>query len=147
MKTSDAAKNCTKSLIISKKESCLEGTSDCISMVFDFDSYNTSEQYGFSLLPGYGCNIEISRTRNGSYGSMEFEFVDPELLIFDKFQWVESGDSLGMPLSTDGWKPRSVFIVNTGESATEFTATFNEAKSVLQTFTFVATLSYLAFNI
>ncbi len=110
-------------------QSCIIGLSNCIDVTYDSDSYNTSATYGFSLLPGYGCNIEINRYDNGSYGTMEFTWSDPNILMFDSMlEQVESGTVLGMPVVSYGWAPRSVFVVNSGTAATEFTGTFNEGE-------------------
>mmetsp|Transcript_13789 Transcript_13789/g.13471 ORF Transcript_13789/g.13471 Transcript_13789/m.13471 type:complete len:114 (-) Transcript_13789:44-385(-) len=97
-------------------------------MTFTRDSFNESYQYGFSLLPGYGCYIAMDRHSDGSYGTVTFDFQDSNLLIFDNFQQtIISGEELPMPETASGWSQRSFFLVNRGAAATEFLATFNGA--------------------
>ena len=53
----------------------------------------------------------------GSYGSMQIQFDDPtSILVFDQYDLkYQSGDVLGMPLASNGWAPRKVFVVNQGQ--------------------------------
>ena len=82
--------------------------------------------FGFSLLGGYGCYINIERDFNGSYGTVNFAFKDPNLYIFDSYlHTVTSGMELGMFETGFGWDPRTFFIVNRGAAPIEFSAKFN----------------------
>ena len=103
----DAANLCDTTTIISNYVDCLEGESVCTSVEFNNDSYNEILQYSFSLLPGSGCEVGISRTDDGSYGTMTFTFEDESILIFDEYQHeVNSTNSLGLLYVPEGWDPR-----------------------------------------
>ena len=63
----------------------MEGLSECITVTYSADDYNITYNYGFSLLPGYGCYIKMNRLDNGSYGTVVLTYDDPNLMIFDKY--------------------------------------------------------------
>ncbi len=80
---------------------------------------------GFGLLPGYGCYIQIDRYQDGTVGTLQVVYDDPNIRVFDDFNSnYTSGDYLSLPLTDYGWGPRKVFIVNVANYPTQFTAIY-----------------------
>ena len=61
----------------------MEGFQQCTNVTFTEVSVGQIFEYGFGLPPGHGCFIQIDRFRNGSYGTMQFYFDDPSIMVFD----------------------------------------------------------------
>mmetsp|Transcript_17782 Transcript_17782/g.12730 ORF Transcript_17782/g.12730 Transcript_17782/m.12730 type:complete len:147 (-) Transcript_17782:44-484(-) len=124
-------KNCrvsTTSRAIQDPHLCLASTVQCPSMKFNSTTFIWSENVTLTLEPNQGCNLEMSRFDNGSYGTVQFSYLSGKPLIFDsENEFIEQGYSYGLPLADNGWDNRTFFIANNGSSNIELLITYNGA--------------------
>lgn len=79
--------------------------------------------YDVTLDGGASCYITIDRTSDGSFGTVQIQSDNQDLLVFDD-EFFEFSESTVLGLvevaSNLGWEPRTIFLANTGDAATEF---------------------------
>ena len=118
-------------------EDCVQGFSQCTDKLFSNGDFLVRESYNQTLVPGFGCYIEIDRTLNGTWGQLRIKAKDKQaqadLLVFDDSLDVqETGLAQylkGLYYTDNGWLGRKVFIVNSAESRpSTFSYTYEAAK-------------------
>ena len=100
----------------------------------DFQSAHEHEK---TIIPGYGCYMQLDRVANGSWGEIEINVPDAvdhkSLLVFDDDDDATgsfdvnsqfSGLLKGMMYSDDGWLKKKLFVANRDNSASGRAATF-----------------------
>ena len=99
---------CSPANAIYHSYQCVQGFHSCTNVTFTETSVGQNLQLSFGLNPGYGCYIQINRQQMGSYGSMQIQYDDPtSIMVFDQYDLnLQSGDILGMHVSSNGWAPR-----------------------------------------
>jgi len=74
-----------------------------------------------TLDAGASCYITIDRTYDGSFGTVQVQTDNQDLLVFDDefFEFSET-TVLGLVEVANnlGWEPRTIFLANSGDSAT-----------------------------
>ena len=95
-------------------------------MQFNTSTFQATFNYEKTLVPGFGCYIEMSRTLNGSWGELTVspnsETDQEKLLLFDDDDKISSfkvSEGLkdyktGLDYTDVGWLPKKVFIANRG---------------------------------
>ena len=102
----------------------------CKSHTFTNKDFEAFFNFDKTIVPGFGCYIEMDRAYNGSYGSIEITVKDQQdqknLMLFDDDNTDATfniNDSLisyftGMKYSNNGWKAKKIFIANRASTAT-----------------------------
>ena len=69
----------------------------------------------------------------GAVGTMAISFDDPNsILVFDKDNRnYQSGDTLHMLVTEQGWAPRKVFVVNRGTEQSQISVQFQGAQNLM----------------
>lgn len=74
-----------------------------------------------TLDAGASCYITINRTSDGSFGTVQIQTDNWDLLVFDDefFEFYET-TVLGLVEVANnlGWEPRTIFLANSGDNAT-----------------------------
>ena len=116
---------------------CVEAIEPCENMEFNITSFEAEYNFDYTLVPGHGCWLEMTRTRNGSWGQLFINVTYEEdigrLLVYDSAitaenvgeytfdteeQWSEY--LTGMVYADSGWEDKKVFIANRDENAPAF---------------------------
>ena len=117
---------------------CVNGFETCENMKFNTSTFQATFNFEKTLVPGFGCFIEISRTLNGSWGELSAKPLSENdkknLLLFDDTDlsrtW-KAADGMqdyktGMQYTDNGWLSKKVFIANRSERQfATFQYTFN----------------------
>ena len=105
---------------------CVNGIDYCDPMEFNTSTFGARYEYSKTLVPGFGCYLNMNRTVNGSWGLVEITQAstnndNTSLLLFDKDDNTTQFDAVndiiglerkGLVYSDDGWLPKQLFIVN-----------------------------------
>ena len=146
---------CRASDIIKDYSGCVEGFQVCKNQTFTNQDFQAEFNHDKTIVPGFGCFLQMDRVANGSYGAMEVTVQEGQdqsnLMLFDddnREATFSINDSLisyftGMPYTNDGWKPKKLFIANRAASET---ASFHYAYMGAMTLkaTFLAAAAILA---
>ena len=68
-------------------DECVEAIEPCATMEFNITSFQAQYDFEYTLVPGHGCWLEMTRTANGSWGMLSvnitYEEDEGSLLIYD----------------------------------------------------------------
>ena len=100
----------------------------------DFQSVHEHEK---TLIPGYGCFMQLDRAYNGSWGEINIEVPESQdyksLLVFDDDDDATGSFDInsdftgllkGMMYHENGWLQKKLFVANRDNSASGRAATF-----------------------
>ena len=138
--------SCPSADLILEPEACLVGLDPCHGQTFNSSTFQASFKFEKTLVNGFGCWLEMSRTANGSWGQVSIEVPYAEeqgsLLVFDdemsgeRAETLSASDKLveysaGLTYRDDGWLPKRVLIANRNEeNAASFTYVYEAASSM-----------------
>ena len=115
----------------------MNGFEKCENMDFNSSTFEAQFDFEKTLVPGFGCFIEISRNLNGSWGELSVkpssEDDKQNLLLFDdemkedkKANEGLNDYKTGLEYMDNGWKGKKIFIANRSDrSFATFLYTFN----------------------
>ena len=78
---------CDFNNMITDYSQCVRGFENCYSKKFTVNDFNSTTGYETTLVPGYGCYINLDRTFNGTWGELHIKADNNDaknnLLVFD----------------------------------------------------------------
>ena len=138
--------SCPSEALILEPEACLVGLDPCHGQTFNASTFQASFKFEKTLVNGFGCWLEMSRTANGSWGQVNLEVPYAEeqgsLLVFDDQMNGELAETLsasdklvnytaGLTYNDNGWLPKRILIANRNlENAASFTYVYEGAQTM-----------------